>query len=218
MKDKTYKNTTYKELEITAKARLFIKRLQEDIAEFAAFDPNFNQAFIDSVTALEKELTDLPDDRSMRAIIGVETAELKKVVGRCCDLMYILAFFVRKAFPDNYGEQQQFGIFKFKKIKTKLLKFEVEMQLMGAKVEQFESVLASVGLSQAYIDELKSVHLVLSEAMHTQYTAKKQRKITTETRLQLMNEVWENLSRISRVSKFIYSDDYGKYQAYLLYG
>ena len=211
------RNFRIKDSKLLERAYLFLRMITEDLPDFQDFSPQFDQDFIAAFSHLIEEVQSMLSDSPIRAIMAQKTDRVKKAMLKCAEIFRICRFFVRLAFPSDEIVQDQFGLTEFNPIRNSQLKLQEFMDVLYHKVLQYSNELIQAGFSQVKIDEVLACKNELDAAIIEQNLYFKEKSTLTANRIQELNDLWEKMSLISRVSKLIYFDNYAKYRNYLLY-
>jgi len=191
--------------------------VSEDLPDFQNFAPQFDQDFITEFSDLIEDVQEMMQDTTIRAIMAQKTERAIEAMSSCTDIFRICRFFVRLAFPSDETVQEQFGLKEFNAIRNSQLKLQEFMDVFYHAVLQYKVELIQAGFSQDKIDEIETRKNELDQAIIAQNLYLKEKTSLTSQRIKGMNDLWEKMSLISKVSKLIYFDNPVKYHNYLLY-
>jgi hypothetical protein len=188
--------------------------LPGDLPDFTAFDATITG---DYVTQLQQAI-DAAKAISPDYVVIDEMAEETQKVEKAMDDSYedykTLAFFVRKAFKGNPAVQNQFGKNDVQKARKSQPRMVVFMESLAKTAEKYSAELVAAGCSQALIDGLPARVVALHDSNIVQEKFKKDRGLTTQDRVQLLNQVYELLKPIHEISTIIYADNPQKLKNY----
>lgn len=190
--------------------------LPDDLADFTAFDATVTT---DYVTRLQQAIADaksISPDGLVMDEVAEETQKVETAMNDCYDDYKTVAFFVRKAFPDNPALQNQFGkndVQRARKSQPTMVAF---MESLAKTAEKYSTDLVQAGCPQALIDGLAGKAAALHDANIVQETSKKDRGLTTQDRVEKLNKVYDLLKPLHEMARIIYRDNPPKLKIYTM--
>lgn len=180
--------------------------LPDDITDFSSFDSTLGKEdIIDIKQAIDEVYAVKSDD-----IVIDEQAELTEKVNNklseCNKAYKTIAFFVRKAFPDNEAVRNKFGFNDIEKARNNQ-PYMIQFMLSLSKTAiEYQKELVLVGCSIAALKKLSVLHDELRDANADQEMFKKQRGIITQERIEKLNNLYTLLKPFSQIADIIYED------------
>jgi len=190
--------------------------LPTDLPDFTAFDATIAG---DYVTLLQQAIDDakaIPQDDVVIYEMAEETQKVEKAMKDCYEDYKNLAFFVRKVFNGNPAVQNQFGRSDVQKARKSQPKMVVFMESLAKTAAKYSAELVQAGCPQALIDGLESRAATLHDANLNQEKFKKDRELTTQDRIQMLNKVHELLHTLYKIAAIIYRDNPQKLNIYTM--
>lgn len=188
--------------------------LMEDLDDFIAFDPTFEDPFAADFLASIKALEGKPSDR----VIMYEQAESTEIVEASMSKgrqgYRFLMFFVAKAFPDDKAVWNEFGFTDYRRNNKSQTGFFNFLKQAHQTAVKYEAELNAVGFDNVRIAEVKTLADNLLTNDLKQEELKGARSVSARKRIKELNEIWANVRLIRRAGKLIYAENYGKYQRY----
>ena len=196
--------------EVTAEA------LPDDIVDFIAFDSTIEADYPVKISnALAKHNAIKPD-----MLIVNEQAELTQkvntAIAACNTSFKTILFFAKKAFAGNNAVQKQFGINEIDKVRKNQPKLVLFMETLAETATKYKAELVAAGCNPAVIEQLPVQSEALRIANIAQEKSKKERNVTTQERVTIMNEIYGVLKPIHEIAQIIYSDDPARLAKYSL--
>lgn len=190
----------------------------DDVADFTAFDPDFNAAFaadwLTKITNAEAQLTD-------EIIVDVQTQYTDAVttaMKNCQNYYQEVKFFVQKAFKNEKSIQNEFGADNYNNIRGNQPQLIEFMRDLYATANKYATQLDAVNFGAAKIARIRDFADALDQANQNQNNYIKGRPTITAERIGIYNTLWDTLSLVSAAAKIIYRDNAAKYNQYLLPG
>jgi hypothetical protein len=189
-----------------------------DLADFTAFDPDFDTIFRDDLQSKIDAGTAFPTDETIQDQIQQLTDTVNEKWNLCKEKFQDSKFFIEKAFPGKKTIWNEFGFDDYDEMSTDQSKVSEFMQQFLAAATKYTTQLLAVNYTQLKIDQIAPIGQAFMDANGLQNLAIKERPTTTQNRIITYNNVWKVLQVISKASKVIYKDNPAKYAAYLLPG
>jgi hypothetical protein len=197
-------------------ARLIHGFFLTDLADFTAFDPDFDPvyaaAFLASIVAAES----FSSDDQLIDVMATATVEVEENMKACRDYFQSSKYFIEKAYPKKPTVWNEFGYNDYmesRQVQAKMIQFMLHFHETATK---YSAELIAVNFDAAKIAEIKSLADALQAANFVQETIRKERTTKTQNRVTLLNECWENCQTIRKAAKAVYAENWGKWQLYLL--
>lgn len=209
---RTYSKTDAEMLEISAALR---QLLEDNIADFVVFDPNFNVAFLaDWQQAIQNAYTFESAHLHLK-ILSQKTGTLQAHIQLCRDKYNEVKFFAHKAFGKNKALMQMFGTETYRSIQTDKDALLVFMAGLYQGCIDYQSQLLAVGLSQNSIDEIKLLEQKLLELTTEQRLYKKTKRSHTEDRIKVLNHCYAYTRLVIDAAFVIYKNDFARKKMFL---
>lgn len=199
------------------KARIFLSLLREYQPQFAAYDPDFNEDYIDDFSNLIDAADAFPTHETMMDLLSqkTETYKVKMTVAR--KIYKWMKPYIEKAFPDSKKTWNTFGYDNYDAARNNQKELPDFMKNLHYVATMYAVQLNAAGFTQDKIDEIQSSYQDLVIASDEQEQFKMQILKATDDRIEAMNAMWRPVMLISRIGKMIFEDDYGIYQLFVLY-
>ena len=188
----------------------------EDKLAFTNFDPSFADPFgnnwqqkIESAAALDKDSYYMSNQTEL-------TKQVEAVMNDSRSSFQSAKYFIEKAFPNQKTIHAQFGYNDYEKAsysETKMIQF---LGIFHKAAVEHSAKLIEAGFTQEKIDKIAELKEQLTNADYEQEKAKKKRGFVTQERINVLNECFEMLKRVSKAGKIIFMNDRAKYDQYLL--
>ena len=209
---RVYKLTDAEMLEA---ARVTHGYFMEDKADFLAFDPTLVDPFADnflmSIDAIELfPSNDQLLDQQVQKTLTVEDAMKQGRNG-----YQTLKYFIERAFPQKIAIWNEFGYNDYERVRSTqpaFIQFLIQLHQTALK---YKTELNSVGYDIGRIDSIAQWAKDLQQSNTTQEMFKGNRPVSTQKRVEQLNNVWEIIRRIRRVGKLVYMDNFARQQRYL---
>lgn len=190
--------------------------LPADVPDFTAFDATITG---DYVTQLQQTIDDakaIPPDEVVIYELAEETQKVEKAMDDSYEDYKTLAFFVRKAFKGNPAVQNQFGMNEMQKARKSQPRMVVFMESLAKTAAKYSVDLVQAGCSQSLIDGLAGRAASLHDANIAQENYKKERGLSTQNRVELLNKVYDLLKPLHEIAVNIYSEDPSRLKVYTM--
>ena len=188
----------------------------EDNADFIALDPTLDSDFANEW----KDATTLayaqPTDELYRDQMSQRTQQVKATMLLCRNKYNDVKYFAKKAFKNNAAVQAEFGLDDYDSARQKDIKLMEFMNRMHTVATKYASEIIAVGYTQPQIDEILTLATQLGADNNLQEVFIKGQLTTTQQRVSGMNAVYNFRTQVAEAAKIIYSDNFAKYQQYLL--
>ncbi len=188
----------------------------EDIADFTAFDPDFDAAYGTAFEAAIDTAEATDDDETVLDQQAQLTAAIETEMKNCSDKFQDSKPFIIKAFPDDVGIQNEFGFNDYKKARDNQAVFTKFMLKFHKIATKYSAQLIAVNYTAPKIAEILTRYEALRDADIAQEVFIKNRPVKTQERISLMNAAWAIEKTICNAGKRIYKNNFAKYQRYLL--
>ena len=200
------KNYNCKNEELPVIAEYLAFSFKRDLANFTAFSPKFNEAFVTAFEGKIAAVTEIVNPGRETVELKIVTDRLYKTMKNLIDPVARVERYVKMAGNEIPVNIKDFG---FVKLRQKIKSKDAEGVLAGLKtvigyIDTYKSALATQGLS----DELAAVFASSATSMHNdnqrQYEIVETRKRLVENNLHLFNELYEMIAEICNTGKVIY--------------
>jgi hypothetical protein len=195
-------------------ADVMMATLPTDLPDFTAFDTTITADYVSQIQQAIEDARAVPRDSVVIDEMGEETQKVKKALKDCYDDYQALSYFIRKAFKGNPAVQNQFGKNDIREARSSQPKMVVFMDSLVATVSKYSAELVQAGCPQELIDGLAAKAATLRDSNIGQEKFKKDRGLSTQTRIELMNNVYELLKPLQEIASIIYRDNPQKLKIY----
>jgi len=190
--------------------------LEEYLADFAAFDADFTQQYVDDYAALIEQARNFDTDNQLIDVMAQATVEMKRQMKICGLFFQQMKFFVVKAFGNNAGMLVEFGFKDFNKAMRSPERLSQFMFDLHDTATRHQTTLVNAGFSVAKIAEILTLANDLKGVKTMQTASKGTRVSSTNERRKLYNQVYATITFVCTAGKHIYHDNYGRFQMFLL--
>lgn len=189
-----------------------------DLADFTAFDPTLDQAWLDAWEAELDAADGYITDETYRDEIQGKTQSVENAMSDARKAYRQLKYFVQKAFPDDKAVQSEFGFDEYDSARRSDIKLHQFMLTLFEVATKYNAQLIdpAVAYPAAATANLQTLATNLMTLNIDQELHKKGQTTTTQTRIDNLNTMWVRRQLIAQASKLVYADNYAKYQQYLL--
>ena len=190
--------------------------LQLYLTDFGTYDPMFDMAY---AIALETEVDDaeaLPDDP---VVLGQQKAFTEQVTANMIlarDKFLHIKRFVKKAFPDSPAKWDEFGFSRYSEARNVQDKMILLLRDIHVTAEKYKTELIAVNFTQLMIDEILTIHGLLTSSDSDQEVKKETRTVDTETRITAYNVLYEKGADICDSGQYIYRSDPAKHNMFII--
>ena len=202
----TMKNYKCKQEELPVIAGYLNFSLKRDLADFTAFSPKFNPAYLVAFEDKIKTATELLNPK-------VETTELKIITARlysCIDSLIgsvnNLSTYIKMAGAGVPISAADFGLTLLRK-KIQLKDAEGVLQglrLVRTNIDHYKDVLMIQGLSEAAIAELDAAMTSIAADNQAQYEIKESRKELVQGNINFLDGLYADVIELCEVGKNLY--------------
>lgn len=192
------------DFELATKADVMYVHFIELHPTFVAFDATFGGTYPATWKALIDECLTLTDDLGRVRSQQVLTIEMRKARQRCIDAFVDLRFFVRKAFNNSPAIVEAFRLREFHTKRYSKLDLLELLMVAYDFADTYSVELAAHGYTSAKHNELGNAIEAFNKAMVTLDMNKRERKSHTYHRIELHNQLWDELRRIHKAANIIF--------------
>ena len=196
----------------------FIKKLigflENDSADFTAFDSTIDINFLNALKALAAEAAAIVSDNVVIDEMADYTLVLNHKMEECIELYQTLKYFIKKAFV-NVTIQNKLGMNDFaedSKVHGKMVFF---MRDLNENIGNYKTELMAAGCNEPNIDKVTVIYAELDAAHQKQESFKNDRIVITHDRIVKYNELWTEAMKVVTPAKIIYKDDLSRMKRYL---
>lgn len=190
--------------------------LENNLAEFTAFDPDFDANFLTQYETAIDQAEVFNSDNQLIDVQVQATLDLEEKMTECRDFFQIMKYFIEKAFPGKRGTWDEFGYNDYDRVRNRSTSMIQFMHDLFEVATKYASNLESVGFDAARLATIETLTNELREAKSLQEQTKGVRSTAANDRVVLLNKVWDLTTRICNAGKAVFYKDYGRYQLFLL--
>lgn len=206
MLTKNPRNFNCKDEELPIIATLAQKNLERDLADFAAYSPKFDTAFLASFQSQIDLVQELVSPKAETARIKLITQRIYATMAQLLDLSNKLEGYIGmagQAIPISLND------FEITDLKVGLRKRDLEMVVNRLKnvltnIRQYEQTLREQGLNDAFIAQLEQANTQLKADKSEQYQTMNHRRKMVENNHSELNKLYEQLKLIMKVGQILY--------------
>jgi len=195
-----------KDEELPVILRLSLVSLKRDLADFTAYSPKFDQAYL---AGYESEIAKIEELLSPAS----ETAEMKKMTDRLhsgmVDLLKLanrLEGYLKMAGSSIKLSATDFGLAELRRgiNRTDPEKVIDRLKDVNKNVEKYKAELAEQGLTDLFQNNLLETYLTISADRQFQYQILTNRKALVQSNVGILNDLYDRLMEILRTGKILY--------------
>jgi len=190
--------------------------LTNNMADFTAFDSDFNAAFVLEYGTKLTDAENMMPDNVKKAQIKTETYDVIRKMEECRENYHDIMYFAAKAFPKLKGVLDEFGKSTYNKVSYNHELMFYFMKNLHEVATKYQAKLLAKNCPQAVIDMSLQLSLELEATVKEQNKRKGDRMGTTSKRIEKLNELWKMTCTVRNAGKLIYRKDWGKYQLFLI--
>lgn len=189
-----------------------------DQADFVAEDSNYANPFEDNWQTAIVTAESVPSDEQRKDQLTQLTSSVLARMESCRDEFQSAKRFIKKAFPDSAEHWNEFGFDDYNTIgRSQPLMIQFMKRFHSTAVKYTAELTApAVNYTAARIAGIDLARKNLDQANDDQEVFKKDMLTYTRERVEAVNAVWAICTDVAGVGKFIYKNQYDKYQHYLL--
>jgi hypothetical protein len=208
MKTLGIRNYKCKNEELPVICRYALSYLKRDLADFAAFSPVFNDAYVENFA----EKINLVDELVLPKL---ETDELKKITARLYRTMDDLLAPVAKIRAWLGLAKNSVGLsakdFGLTLLSQKIASRDAEgvhqnLLIVVSYLKKYEEALAAVGFDRAIIEQLSNAGAAIVDDNQLQFDIVSKRKATVQKNLGVLNDLNSQLTDLLNTGKLLYKN------------
>ena len=205
--------------EMYEQAETMCDNLEKYLADFTPGFPFIDAAYVSIFRIKIKDGLDYISDRGHQDDSHVETAQVETDMDNTRVGVQSLFTYVKLAYKNDFGIQQEFGIKNYDKVSHNHSKFPefVTRACEKAALPVYAAALLAKGYTSANLLNLIALNGKLSSDSKLQQTDITGRVPGTQKRIILNNIIWAVMSEVSLCSKEVYADNWGMQHVFLLY-
>ncbi|MFM2291326.1 MAG: hypothetical protein RIS29_1139 [Bacteroidota bacterium] len=180
--------------------------LKRDLAEFTAYSPLFNNAYVSNYEAMIAQASDIVEPESETILMKQATARITNNMNQVNDTMNKVSGYLSLAKKDINQTDAQFGITALRKaIKSQDAEGVCgNLNIVISNIQVFKAVLLAVGLTEDMISTLKSISSQIADDKQQQYQTFVNRKSVVQNNLSTLNTLYATMSEITNIGKILY--------------
>ncbi len=200
-----------KDSAMITKLSLMMKFFEDQLADFTAFDPNLNAAFLQNWKLAYEQLNTVlgwgqhGDERETKEeffLLKGANQTLRKCRAKYKDVKY----FAGLAFPQNAEVLRQFGEGTYSKVSYSHLKMVPFMEMLFGVATKYKTDLIAHGYTQAAIDQIETLTAQLRTENQLQQLKKKERPTETRNRIEALNTFYSFGQRVHDAAQEVHRD------------
>ena len=205
--------------EMYEQAQTMCDNLTKYLEDFTPKFPFINTAYVTKFQVKINDGLDYITNRSHQDDTHVETAIVEKDMENTRVGVQSLFTYVKLAYKNDFGIQQEFGIKNYDKVSHNHSKFPefVVRACEKAALPVYAAELLDKGYTSANLLALIALNGKLSTDIKLQQSEISEGVPGTQKRIILNNIIWAVMSEVSLCSKEVYSDNWGMQHVFLLY-
>lgn len=187
-----------------------------DLADFTAFDPDFDAAWAtDFLTAID-DAENFSSDNQLIDVVAQLTLDVEAKMKECRDFFQGMKYFIEKAFPNKPGTWNEFGYNDYQRsrqVQARMIQFMLDLHESATK---YTAQLTAANFDGAKITQIQTLAQELQTLNTQQESAKGGRSTASNDRVILLNHAWAMTQTVRSAAKVMYMNNWGKWQLYLL--
>lgn len=187
----------------------------EDLADFTAFDPEFDETFHSNWVADLEAAQALATDETVQDESAALTEAVNTAMAAGRDKWVEVKYFMEKGFPNSKAKQNEFGADDYRKVSVVQKDFIQFLDNLHTKAEKYKVELIAKHYTQPQIDEIETLRDNLFAANKAQEDWKKSRLTATEDRRVALNKVYTTVVQVNKAAQVIFRDSYAKRSQYV---
>lgn len=189
---------------------------EEHLAEFTAFDPGLDAAFLNNWKAVQEQVMKFYPDK-IEVNQGEQLLEEAISTLEKCQIKYKeVKYFVVKAFPKNLEALKEFGEGKYSKVRTSPLRMVQFMETLYGVAMKYKVELIAKNYTQPAIDEIATLANELREDNQSQQLKKQERPTQTRARIELLNTYYGFGQQVAMVAPTVFPTSAAHQKLFLL--
>jgi len=182
-------------------------QIEADFPKFKEFSPVFNDSYLDPIKLNLEEASLIESDNVYIDRQANETSEITKQLAVCQRIFQSKKFHIEMAFMDSPNKLNEFGFNDYRNSHRSPQLFRLFMIDYGMVCNRYKDILLANGITQEYIDSIPVETEKLRVAIVAGKTAKSDRALAADKRIDILNQIHEKLSLIMKAAKIIFMDD-----------
>jgi hypothetical protein len=206
-------------LELLQQAQVMQNTLIVDLPQFTTPFPFINATYVSNFNNAINAADDLPLDDTLLGEQRMLTRAVAQHMQEACNAFTIMLTYVILAFPGRADVLAHFGKKKFVKARYNCLQL-IELLRYAhaiANSADYKPMLISKGFLQNDINNLQATANTLDNTYALQQSAKINRSVMAQARVEKFNTLYNFMQEISSASKVVFMNNYAKQQQYKLY-
>jgi hypothetical protein len=187
-----------------------------DLADFTAQDSMFTSTYATNWQTAIDDASGVMTDETFMDIQEQLSKKVEEEMANCRQLFQSSKYNIEKAFPDNAGVQHEFGYDNYDKVRKDHSLMDTFMFTFFTVAGKYSSELVAKGYTVAKIASIETQRKALETAVNKWKTHEAGRGTLKQTRIGKLNAVWKCRTEVAKAAKYVYADNYAKYQQYLL--
>lgn len=200
---------------MTSKVTTIHDLFVDDLADFTAFDADFDAGFATAWMADIEAAMAVPSDETVQDQLAQLTEAVDTAMGLARDKWNDVKYFANKAFPDSDGKMHEFGADDYREASVNQLKMVAFLAQLHGTATTYKVELIVKKYTQGEIDEIEALRLSLFTAGRAQEDFKKKRLSKTEARIATLNKPYITMLQVNSAAQIIYLDSAAKRAQYV---
>ncbi len=188
--------------------------LENDLEAFTAFDKDLNTAKHDQLKQLIATLQSEGGDTLKVMQQSDQTEKLLQEINASKMMFSQIRYWVLKAFPDRNAIQRMFGVGRFKVVSASQPRLVEFMFELAESVKTYEAELKAAGAPESLLNGVSAQAEALNKANQVQEQMKGTRTVTTESRIQQLNSLFDMLRAFNNAAEFVFFSEPAKRELY----
>lgn len=185
-----------------------------DLADFTAFDPDFDAPWAASFLTAIENAENFSSDNQVIDIVAQLTLDVEAKMKECRQFFQGMKFFIEKAFPNKPGTWNEFGYNDYGRSRAnqaRMIQFMLDLHESATK---YTTQLTDANFDAVRIAEIQTLAQELQALNTQQEAAKGGRSTASNDRVILLNHAWSMTQTVRKAAKVIYMNNWGKWQLY----
>jgi hypothetical protein len=185
-----------------------------DLADFTAFDPDFDATWAASLLTAISNAENFSSDNQLIDVLAQLTLDVEAKMKECRQFFQGMKFFIEKAFPKKPGTWDEFGYNDYGRSRSnqaRMIQFMLDLHESATK---YATQLDNANFGATRIAEIATLAQELQTLNTQQESAKGGRSTASNDRVIMLNHAWAMTQTVRKAAKVIYMNNWGKWQLY----
>ena len=217
-KENVVRNYSGSDADMTQDSGIMRSQFIDDKEKFVTYDSDFADPFAENWQTSITNAETVAEDKQQVSLLRESTELVEKDHEEARTLYKDMKYYLQKAFPNRESFWVRFGINDYNKARYNVEKMVKLLNTAHDACEANSEAMINAGFKQEKIDRMVSLALDLAQADIKQEKIKNNRPDNTRERIDVLNNCYAFMQKVSKASKRVFADDPLKRDKYLLPG